>query len=303
MARVLSIVEIFEAQAAQTPGAAALETGELRWSYDELDRRANWLAHALLRRGVGAEVVAALAVEPSPEFVLGLLGIWKAGGACLPIDPRWGQARIDQIRRDATPSVFLDGNFGFRDGMRADRPARAPRLADLACLVYTHAPRPLGVEIEHRGIVQLHQAQRAVIRVRAGDRVPHAASTADYPAIAEVLLALGAGATLCLAPRAEVETLPANLQGTSETGPWATSAAAVPGATVQILDRDLNPVPVGGEGELCIGGAGLARGYRNDRAETARRFVVVPAGRFFRTGERARRLADGSLQRCDQPGP
>jgi amino acid adenylation domain-containing protein len=72
----------------------------------------------------------------------------------------------------------------------------------------------------------------------------------------------------------------------------------IDGTTVQLLDDNLNPVPSGAPGELCIGGAGLARGYRNRPDLTADRFVTSPldpGARLYRTGDRARVLPDGRI--------
>lgn len=60
--------------------------GEQRLSYGELNRRANRLAHALIARGVGAESLIGVAMERSVELVIALMGILKAGGACVPLD-------------------------------------------------------------------------------------------------------------------------------------------------------------------------------------------------------------------------
>jgi acyl carrier protein len=72
----------------------------------------------------------------------------------------------------------------------------------------------------------------------------------------------------------------------------------ISGVTVQILSRDLRPVPPGAPGELCIGGAGVARGYRGQPALTAERYVPDPRGRgarLYRSGDRAALRADGGI--------
>lgn len=103
-----------------------------------------------------------------------------------------------------------------------------------------------------------------------------------------------------------------NEYGPSEATVWATAGALrdddgapvdigrpIPGATVHLLDDALRPVPVGSIGELCIGGSAVARGYLGMSDETARRFVTDPfntTGRIYRTGDRARFLADGRIE-------
>ncbi|XXY54893.1 amino acid adenylation domain-containing protein [Sorangium sp. So ce269] len=99
--------ELFEAQAERTPDATAVIFDERRLSYRELDARANQLAHALRRRGVGPDVLVAIAAERSVELVVGLLGILKAGGAHVPIDPDYPAERIAFMLDDAAAPVLL----------------------------------------------------------------------------------------------------------------------------------------------------------------------------------------------------
>src|SRR6185369_2480720 len=79
--------ELFEQQVALTPDAVAVSFEGACLTYDDLSRRANQLAHYLQRVGVGAEVRVGLCLEPSLDMVVGLLGVLKAGGAYLPLDP------------------------------------------------------------------------------------------------------------------------------------------------------------------------------------------------------------------------
>ncbi|MBV1854816.1 non-ribosomal peptide synthetase [Catellatospora tritici] len=98
-----------------------------------------------------------------------------------------------------------------------------------------------------------------------------------------------------------------NLYGPTETTVWSTAAEIVDGApvtigrplantTAYVLDGGLRPVPEGVIGELCLGGAGVARGYLDRPELTAARFVDTPWGRLYRTGDRVRHLPDGSLE-------
>ena len=82
-----TVPELFEAQAARTPRAPALVAGDRVLTYGELDDAADRLAHRLRELGVEPEVLVGVCVERSVEMAVGLLGILKAGGACVPLDP------------------------------------------------------------------------------------------------------------------------------------------------------------------------------------------------------------------------
>src|SRR5262249_28264971 len=101
------IHELFEAQVARTPDAVAVVFAEQALTYQELNRRANKLAHHLQGLGVGPEVRVGIYVERSIDMVVGLLGIIKAGGAYVPLDPSYPQERLTFILRDAQVPVWL----------------------------------------------------------------------------------------------------------------------------------------------------------------------------------------------------
>ena len=102
-----------------------------------------------------------------------------------------------------------------------------------------------------------------------------------------------------------------NLYGPTETTIWSTVhqvkevtdkpisiGKAIANTSVYILNRHLEPVPIGVVGDLYIGGAGLARGYLNRPEETAEKFIPNPfgQGRLYKTGDLARWLPDGNLE-------
>lgn len=97
-----------------------------------------------------------------------------------------------------------------------------------------------------------------------------------------------------ICPLARVDDVRAGASGLLPIG------SPTPNTTAYVLDESLRPVPVGVAGELCLGGAQLARGYHGLPAETARRFVAdpygPPGGRLYRTGDRATLRPDGQLE-------
>jgi aspartate racemase len=101
------IHELFEAQVEQTPEAIAVVFDEEQLTYQELNRRANQLAHHLRRLGVGPGVLVGICLERSLEMVIGLLGILKAGGAYVPLDPAYPKERLAFMLEDSEVSILL----------------------------------------------------------------------------------------------------------------------------------------------------------------------------------------------------
>jgi amino acid adenylation domain-containing protein len=101
------IHQLFEAQVGRTPDAIAVVFEDSRLTYQELNQRANQLAHYLNKLGIGPEVLVGIYIERSLEMIIGLLGILKAGGAYVPLDPTYPAARIAFMLEDAKPPILL----------------------------------------------------------------------------------------------------------------------------------------------------------------------------------------------------
>ena len=99
--------ELFEAQVSRTPEATAVSFGAAELSYEELNRRANQLAHYLRARGVQAESLVAICLERSLEMVVSLLAVLKTGGAYVPLDPAYPEQRLRLMLADAGARVLL----------------------------------------------------------------------------------------------------------------------------------------------------------------------------------------------------
>jgi amino acid adenylation domain-containing protein len=102
-----SLHELFEAQARRTPDEVAVEYEGGELTYEELDRRSNQVGSYLRKMGVGPEVRVGICLERSPEMVIGLLGILKAGGAFVPLDPIYPITRLSYMLEDAQIPVML----------------------------------------------------------------------------------------------------------------------------------------------------------------------------------------------------
>ena len=168
----------FEAQVESTPDAIALvhETGNL--SYRELNRRANRVAHYLQTLSVGPETRVALLLKRSPELIVSLLAVLKAGGAYLPLDPAYPAERLSFMLEDAGASVLicreeavntfpkhnarvvnLDLESQLIDDQSSDNAISSVAAGNLSHVIYTSGStgRPKGVAIEHRSVISFLQ--------------------------------------------------------------------------------------------------------------------------------------------------
>src|SRR6185437_1314135 len=102
-----TIQALFDEQVAQNPDAVALIFGDATLTYASLNQRANQIAHSLLAAGVGPEVAVGLCVERSFDLIASLLGILKAGGFYVPLDPTYPQERLAYMLTDARVAVLV----------------------------------------------------------------------------------------------------------------------------------------------------------------------------------------------------
>jgi amino acid adenylation domain-containing protein len=222
----LCLHELVEVQAARAPGAPALAFGDEVLTYAELDGRANRLARALSRRGVGPETRVALLQEPGVEAIVSLLATLKAGGAYVPLDVSSPPERLRYMLADsgarlalASPGLadaaasagvpVLTVDAGALAGDPADG-AEAPRSGveprNLAYVIYTSGStgRPKGVLVEHRGVCNGAEAFARVYGITPASRVLLFAPLHFDASVLDVFTALATGATLVVAPRAEL---------------------------------------------------------------------------------------------------
>ncbi|HEX9426136.1 MAG TPA: condensation domain-containing protein, partial [Candidatus Polarisedimenticolia bacterium] len=124
-----SIHELVSDQAARTPEAPAILGAESRLTYAELNARANRLAHALRRLGVGPETLVGICLERTPDLGVAVLGVLKAGGAYLPLDPAFPTERLRRLATETRPVVVL-AHRALRDRLPAEIGARVVYLDD-----------------------------------------------------------------------------------------------------------------------------------------------------------------------------
>ncbi|TDD40121.1 amino acid adenylation domain-containing protein [Actinomadura sp. KC06] len=152
----VSVGELFEQQASQTPDAAALVWGEGSLTYAELDARANRFARHLQGLGVGPESAVGVQLDRGPDLVAVLLGVWKAGAAYVPLDPTYPAERAASMLADAGAEVTVSSvDWESLSGLDDGPLDVAVDQDNLAYVIFTSGStgRPKGVQVTHRGLV------------------------------------------------------------------------------------------------------------------------------------------------------
>ncbi|MFE9533360.1 amino acid adenylation domain-containing protein [Streptomyces sp. NPDC006691] len=224
--------ELIARQARRTPQTEAVVYGAASLTYAELDEMADRLAQELAARGVGPDSVVAICVERGLHMVVALLGVLKAGGAYLPLDPAHPAERLEYVLADSAAELVLTqaavaGRLPSDvPVLRLDEewpriarlPARTPQSAvtpdHLAYVIYTSGStgRPKGVMVEHRGVVCAAESWKRVYRLADAPpaRQLNVASMSFDVFVSDLAHALCHGGTLVIAP-AEATTDPGQL--------------------------------------------------------------------------------------------
>ena len=395
----------FLEQATATPEAVAVESGEARLTYGELDSASGRLAGHLRELGVGRGDVVGLCLDRSLDLIVSLLATWKAGAAYLPLDPAYPAERLAFMVADSGARVVLTAaslaailKDRHKDRHLGANPSGSgPTPGDAAYVIYTSGSTgtPKGVVVEHAALASYVASAGAAYQVGPGDRVLQFASISFDTSAEEIYPCLTRGATLVLRaasmtgsfdgflrtagqlgitlldlPTAYWHELVAELAaryraagaafprvhtaghprrrggaggagcrlagegggarfrlintygpteativatqydltvpGVAETGGRVPIGRAVPNVRTHVLGAGMEVLPAGVDGELWIGGAGLARGYLGRPELTAERFRPypfapcapqdgLPGDRLYRTGDLVRQLPDGNL--------
>lgn len=389
---------MFDEQVARTPDAIAVVYESQRYMYWELCTKANQLANYLVKQGVGPEQLVGLCVERSVEMVIGIMGVLKAGGAYLPLDPEYPKERLAYMIEDSGIQILLS-----QENLIAELPEHqakvicldqdwpeiasesdvAPEIStteeNLAYVIYTSGStgRPKGVMIPHRAIANHMSWMQETFKLTTEDAVLQKTPFSFDASVWEFFAPIFSGASLVMAKpgghrdgQYMIETIKkynittlqlvpsllrllvntpgfesavslkrvccggevlavdlqnlfhelSNAQLYNFYGPtectidstfWPcsrnTDVAMIPigrpisNLKIYILDKALNPVPVGVPGEIHIGGIGLAKGYLNRPDLTEERFIPDPFSddensKLYKAGDLGRYLHSGDIE-------
>lgn len=370
----LLVHQLFEQQAAQNPNAPALIFEDQTLTFSEINNRANQIARYLLSCGLEPEARVGVMLPRTPDALVTLLAVFKAGGCYLPLDPEYPAERRDFMLEDAGASLVITEEYlrGHLSEQSTENVESKVRPEQLAYIIYTSGStgRPKGVAVEHRQLLHTMQSAQEVLKLTPEDCLPSIASFSFDISLLELLLApLAGGRCLLVDTRGALETTVAArvlqeatvlhavpglmrrfvrekgdtpqlrqlLVGGEAVAPeliaemqetWGSADVRVlygpteatiicasyevskremvnhqmigrplPNTVLRILDGKGKFVPIGVDGEICIGGAGVARGYWQNADLTAEKFVSATDGlRIYRTGDRGRYLPDGNIE-------
>lgn len=213
--------QLFESQSQQTPDAVAVIHEQTQISYGELNRRANALAMHLQQLGVGPEIRVGILMSRSPEMLIALLGILKAGGTYVPIHTSYPTARIQFILKDADIKVLLtniDPGSLKMDAVHHVKMNDVPLSSKndnsnpqslvtpehLAYIIYTSGStgQPKGVMVNHSALMNFLWSMRTRPGINKSDVLMAVTAISFDIAALELFLPLIAGATVVIASEA-----------------------------------------------------------------------------------------------------
>ncbi|MFO0762766.1 MAG: amino acid adenylation domain-containing protein [Byssovorax sp.] len=265
---------LIEASVLANPGAVALRRGDGVVSFSELSRRSNQLAHRLRALGVGPDAIVGICARRTPALVIGMLGIWKAGGAYLPLDPELPRDRLSLLVEDSAVEILLCEDAMIDrlpkspakivslddEAALASEPVTCPESGvsgdHLAYVIYTSGStgRPKGVMIEHRGVVNYLRWCVDAYRIADGSGSPVHSSIGFDLTVTSLWAPLAAGRTVTLVPE---ERGVLGLADALREGDDFSLIKLTP-SHLEALSAELSPAEIAGKARaLVIGGEAL----------------------------------------------
>ncbi|MEG4631193.1 amino acid adenylation domain-containing protein [Microcoleus sp. AR_TQ3_B6] len=239
---------LFEAQAAKTPDAVAVRCECQSLTYQELNNRANQVAHYLHYCGVKPDAIVGVYLKRSLDAIVGILGVLKAGCAYLPLDPHYSKERLNFMLEDAAVRVLLtqaqlaadllvpnisaiclDAEWEIISQENQSNPDSAVSPENLAYIIYTSGStgKPKGVMVQHQSLANYTQAASVEYGIEPGDRILQFASLSFDASAEEIYPCLTRGATLVLRGNSMLDSISSFLQKCRE---WQITVLDLPTA-------------------------------------------------------------------------
>ncbi|MFI5756580.1 amino acid adenylation domain-containing protein [Streptomyces sp. NPDC051569] len=209
-----------------TPGSTAVELGDQRLTYAELDAASQRLAARLSAAGAAPDTTVGVFLESSLQLAVAVVAVIRSGAAWLPLDPSYPQDRLEYMIEDSGTRLLVadpreagrlagtgipvvdpaDDAAGAPDAAPGTAPVLRPTAGSAAYVIYTSGStgRPKGVTLTQRGLANLAEAQVATFGLEPGKRVLQFASPSFDASVFELAMALCSGATLVQPPRRDV---------------------------------------------------------------------------------------------------
>ncbi len=222
-----TVTELFERMVRDHPENPAGQFDQTRLSYEQLNVRANQLAHYLIESGLQKDEIVGISLPRSLDIPIAILGILKAGGAFLSIDPGYPPERIQYMLQDSHLKFLITNEEISRnipvdgvalilvdrdDGQISVRSPENPPLSidadNLAYVIYTSGStgKPKGTMLCHQGLVNLARAQQRAFQISEQSRILQFASLSFDASVWETVMALLNGATLVLAEQEKLSS-------------------------------------------------------------------------------------------------
>jgi amino acid adenylation domain-containing protein/thioester reductase-like protein len=219
------IHQLLENQALLNPDAIAVVFQDEQLTYQELNNKANQVAHYLQSLGVKPETFVGVCIERSLEMVIALLGVLKAGGAYIPLDPSYPsdriafmiedsllpivltkQAQLKNLPQHSAQVVVLENEWAAIEQYSSDNPVSDVTTDNTSYTIYTSGStgKPKGVQILHRTVVNLLESMRKEPGLTAQDTILAVITISFDMSIPEIFLPLGVGAKIVVASAQEV---------------------------------------------------------------------------------------------------
>ncbi|MEI6124400.1 MAG: Pls/PosA family non-ribosomal peptide synthetase [Bacteroidota bacterium] len=212
----------FEISVTQYADACAIENGDTKYSYTQVEETANQMAHLLREKGIGPEQKVIILLPRCAEVPIMMLAVLKAGGAYIPLDPEIPAERVNFIMDDSgakliitadeildrfgaqldhQPVFNMDLQFRELDNYPVSKPVVEGRSASNLCyIIYTSGTtgKPKGVLLEHRNVVNYIHGAQQIYSINHSDRALQGFSVSFDASVEEIWLPFSVGATLVI---------------------------------------------------------------------------------------------------------